>query len=45
MAAWNAMDGKIDWVGLEVVAEKIGINDIELLIDHLQLIQDSMREE
>lgn len=35
------MNGKIDWAGLEIVAEKIGIDDIELLIDHLQLIQDA----
>lgn len=38
------MGGAIDWNGLEIIAEKLGVEDIESLIDHLQLIQDNQRE-
>lgn len=45
MQAWNKMNGCIDWVGLEIVAELVGAVDIESLINHLQLIQDYLAEQ
>ncbi|WFP48509.1 hypothetical protein PL263_10330 [Methylomonas sp. EFPC3] len=37
--AWNIMGG-LDWAGLPVVAELLGVQDIESLIYHLKLIRD-----
>jgi hypothetical protein len=36
--------GGIDWAALPVVAEMLGIHDIETLIYHLTLIRDTQRE-
>lgn len=36
--AWNMMGG-IDWSALPVVAELIGIDDVELLVDGLMQIK------
>lgn len=38
--AWNMLGGKVDWVGLELVAEVLGIQDIEALIADLLTIRD-----
>jgi len=37
--AWNMLGG-LDWKGVEVVAEILGIDDIETLITHLCVIRD-----
>ncbi len=37
--AWNILGG-LDWAGLPVVAELLGVQDIESLIYHLKLIRD-----
>lgn len=38
---WNLMGGQIDWAGLPVLAETLGIMDVEMLIFHLVAIRDS----
>lgn len=38
--AWNMLGAKIDWTGLEIVSEILGITDIELLISQLIVIRD-----
>jgi len=38
--AWNLLGGAIDWTGLPVVAELLGIADIDLLIRQLALIRE-----
>lgn len=38
--AWNMLGGKIDWSGLELVAELLGVHDIESLVADLMLIRD-----
>jgi hypothetical protein len=40
--AWNLMGG-LDWNGLPIVAEMLGVEDIELLLRHIVLIRDSQR--
>jgi hypothetical protein len=42
ISAWNTLGG-MDWAGIPVVAELLGIDDIELLIRQLILIRDSQR--
>jgi hypothetical protein len=37
--AWNMLGG-LDWSGLEMVADILGIDDIELLIGQLMAIRD-----
>lgn len=42
MQAWNRLEngsGGIDWQGLDLVAELLGIDDIETLIDDLLVIK------
>lgn len=34
------LGAKIDWAGLEIVSEFLGITDIELLISQLIVIRD-----
>ena len=41
--AWNIMGG-IDWVALPVIAEMLGIDDIETLVLQLVAIRDAQRE-
>ena len=41
--AWNIMGG-IDWAALPVVAEMLGIDDIETLVLQLVAIRDAQRE-
>ena len=41
--AWNIMGG-IDWAALPVVAEMLGIEDIETLVSQLVAIRDAQRE-
>lgn len=35
--------GGIDYAALPVIAEKLGIDDVSLLIDHLVLIRNSQQ--
>lgn len=45
--AWNLMGGAIDWAALPVVAEMIGITDVDLLVRGLCQIRqhfDDKRE-
>ncbi len=44
IAAWNIMGG-LDWNAIDVVAEMLGILDIETLITQLVAIRDSTRDE
>ena len=39
VAAWNILDGKIDFLQIDVVAEYLQIEDIELLIDGLLILK------
>ena len=41
--AWNIMGG-IDWSALPVIAEMLGIGDIETLVLQLVAIRDAQRE-
>ena len=41
--AWNIMGG-IDWAALPVIAEMLGIDDIEALVLQLVAIRDAQRE-
>jgi len=43
VAAWNLMGG-IDWLALDVVAEMLGITDLETLITQLVTIRDANRD-
>jgi len=36
--AWNLLGG-LDWAGLPVVAEVLGVDDIEWLVDQLTIIR------
>jgi hypothetical protein len=38
--AWNLLGGVIDYTGLPIVAELLGVADIERLIYQLVLIRD-----
>jgi hypothetical protein len=38
--AWNMMGGKLDWTALEIVAELIGITDIEQLLAQFEKIKN-----
>lgn len=38
--AWNMLGGKVDWAGIELVAEVLGIQDVEALIFDLLTIRD-----
>ena len=38
------LGGAIDWAGLPVVVELLGIDDVELLIKQLLLIRDSQND-
>ena len=38
------MGGEIDWAGLPVVVELLGIADVELLVKQMLLIRDSQNE-
>jgi|LakMenEpi03Aug12_release.lakeMendotaPanAssembly.Ray.scaffolds.fasta_scaffold08531_9 hypothetical protein len=35
------MLGGIDWAGLEIAAEIVGVADIEELVAHLEMIRDN----
>jgi len=39
VAAWNILDGKIDFLQIDAVAEYLQIEDIELLIDGLLILK------
>ena len=41
--AWNIMGGS-DWAALPVIAEMLGIGDIETLVLQLVAIRDAQRE-
>ena len=41
--AWNIMGG-FDWAALPVIAEMLGIGDIETLVLQLVAIRDAQRE-
>jgi len=43
VTAWNLMGG-IDWLALDVVAEMLGITDLETLITQLVTIRDANRD-
>jgi hypothetical protein len=38
--AWNWMGGQIDWAGLPMIAELLGLDDMELLINQLSALRD-----
>lgn len=38
--AWNMLGGCIDWAGVPLVAEILGIEDLEVLVTQLQTIRD-----
>jgi hypothetical protein len=38
--AWNLLGGEVNWAGLPIVAELLGITDIDLLVRQLALIRD-----
>ncbi|HZW25169.1 MAG TPA: hypothetical protein VFF26_06785 [Gallionella sp.] len=38
--AWNLMGGSIDWAALPIVAEMLGVHDVELLIHLLVKIRN-----
>jgi hypothetical protein len=40
LAAWRMMGGVIDWAGLPVVAELIGVKDVEMLVLQLLTIKE-----
>jgi len=39
------MGSQIDYAALPVVAEMLGVDDMEMLVDHLQLIEQFQREQ
>ena len=41
--AWNWMGGQIDWSGLPLVADLLGIEDLEMLITQLATLRDFQR--
>jgi len=38
------LGGEIDWAGLPVVVEMLGIDDVEMLVKQMLLIRDSQNE-
>jgi hypothetical protein len=38
------LGGEIDWAGLPIVVEMLGIADVELLVKQMLLIRDSQNE-
>ena len=38
--AWNMLGARIDWQGLPIVCELLGIDDIENLLSQLTVIRD-----
>lgn len=40
--AWNMLGGELNWNGLELVAEALGIKDIEWLMRMLITIRDTL---
>ena len=38
--AWSLMGGSIDWAALPIVAEMLGVHDVELLIHLLVKIRN-----
>ena len=42
--AWNLLGG-LDWQGLPVVAEMLGVEDVELLIHQLTAIRDAQNRD
>lgn len=45
MQAWNLMGGAIDWAGLPIVCDLLGIADPERLIYHLAAIRQHQKME
>lgn len=39
------MGGEIDWAAVDVIAELLGVGDVELLIYHLVAIRDHMTKD
>lgn len=42
--AWNLLGATIDWAGVPLVAEMLGIDDLEILVTQLQTIRDFQSE-
>lgn len=42
--AWNLLGGQIDWAGLPVVVEILGVKDPELLVLDLITIREHLTE-
>lgn len=40
VAAWNMMGAQIDWAGLPVVCELLGIEDVPRLVTEMLAIRD-----
>lgn len=43
--AWNLLGGAVDWVGLPIVAELLGVVDLELLIRQMVLIREFKQQQ
>lgn len=43
--AWQLMGNAIEWGALEIVAELLGIDDVEVLILELAAIRDTLGED
>lgn len=41
MRAWNMMGG-LDWTALPIVAELLGVEDLDLLVSQLVAIRDEL---
>ncbi|WP_296823897.1 hypothetical protein [Thiobacillus sp.] len=44
MNAWNLLGG-LDWSGVQLVAEILGIEDMELFVDQLAMIRNHQRKD
>lgn len=42
--AWNWMGGQIDWAGLPLVADLLGVDDLEILVEQLAALRDWQRK-
>lgn len=40
IAAWNMMGGRLDWAALDILAEMVCVDDIEIWLVGLMTIRD-----
>lgn len=43
IAAWNTMNGEIDWSALPFLAEFYGVDDVEMWVQGLLILRAEMR--